>query len=176
MLLVGLVRRPHGLGGELSIEPMTDFPERFVPGGEVEWRPSARASGPSASPELRRLTIRTARRHGVRVLLSFEGFAGVDAARALAGGELSVPDSEAAPPRPDFYYSHQVAGWRCEDREGRLAGVVRTLEQTVAGPLLAIETPSGQEALIPFVDPIVVFVDERKRCIVIDPPEGLLEV
>lgn len=176
MLLVGFVRRPHGLGGELSVEPMTDFPERFVPGKEVEWRASTKASGPSASPESRRLTIRTARRHGERVLLSFEGFAGVDAARALAGGELSVPDAEAAPSRPDFYYSHQIEGWRCEDREGRLAGVVRTLEQTVAGPLLAIETPSGREALVPFVEPIVVSVDEAGRRIVIDPPEGLLEV
>ncbi|MEP6802585.1 MAG: ribosome maturation factor RimM [Acidobacteriota bacterium] len=176
MLLVGYVRRPHGLGGELSVEPMTDFPERFVPGGKVEWRAGSRLAKPSETSEPRRLTIRTARRHGERVLLSFEGFAGVDAARALAGGELSVPDSEAAPPRPDFYYSHQVEGWRCEDREGRLAGVVRSLEQTVAGPLLAIETPSGREALIPFVEPIVVSVDESEKRIVIDPPEGLLEV
>ena len=31
-LLVGIVRRPHGLGGEVSVEPLTDFPERFAPG------------------------------------------------------------------------------------------------------------------------------------------------
>ncbi len=167
MLVVGVVRRPHGLEGELSVEPMTEFPERFVPGAEVDWR-----SGEAA----RRLIIGSVRRHGKRLLVSFEGFAGVDAARSLAGGELSVPDAEAARPRPDFYYSHQVEGWRCEDREGRLAGIVRTLEQTVAGPLLAIETPSGREALVPFVDPIVVAVDEAGRRIVIDPPEGLLEV
>ncbi len=176
MLLVGLVRRPHGLAGELSVEPTTDFPERFVAGGEVQWRRGERTPGASVFPEPRRLKIRTARRHGERVLLSFEGFAGVDAARALAGGELSVPDSEAAPPRPGFYYSHQVEGWRCEDLEGRLAGVVRSLEQTPAGPLLAIETPSGREALVPFVEPIVVSIFEEERRIVLDPPEGLLEV
>ena len=88
----------------------------------------------------------------------------------------SVADEEAAPPRPGFYYSHQLEGWRCEDRQGRLAGIVRSLEQTVAGPLLAIETPSGREALVPFVAPIVVSVDEAGRRIVIDPPEGLLEI
>jgi len=167
MLLVGVIRRPHGLDGELSVEPMTEFPERFVPGAEVDWR-----SGETA----RRVTIRSVRKHGKRLLVSFEGFGGVDAARSLAGGELSVADAEAAPPRSDFYYSHQVEGWRCVDRAGRLAGIVKTLEQTVAGPLLAIETPSGREALVPFVDPIVVCVDEEGRRIVIDPPEGLLEV
>ncbi|MEP7131751.1 MAG: ribosome maturation factor RimM [Acidobacteriota bacterium] len=176
MLLVGVVRRPHGLAGEVSVDPMTDFPDRFVSGGEVQWSPAAAAAALPGAAETRRLTIRTARPHGERLLLSFEGFDGVDAARTLSGGELSVPDSEAAPPRADFYYSHQVEGWRCEDREGRLAGVVRTLEQTVAGPLLAIETPSGREALIPFVAPIIVSIDDAERRIVIDPPEGLLEV
>ena len=167
MLLVGLVRRPHGLDGEVSVEPLTDFPQRFAPGIAVDWRRGDRAQ---------RLTVRGARAHGRRILLSFEGVSGVDAARLLSGGELSVPDEEAAPAPPGFYYSHQIEGWRCEDRQGRFAGTVRNLERTAAGPLLAIETASGREALVPFVAPIVVAVDDASRRIVIDPPEGLLDV
>jgi len=53
---------------------------------------------------------------------------------------------------------------------------VRGLERTAAGPLLSIETPSGREALVPFVDPIVVAVHEEERRIVIDPPDGLLDL
>jgi 16S rRNA processing protein RimM len=167
MLLVGIVRRPHGLDGEVSVEPLTDVRDRFAPGVRVEWR---------RGEEARALVVRSARPHGERLLISFEGFAGVDTARALSGGELAVAEGEAAPPPPGWYMSHQVEGWRCEDRQGRLAGHVRLLETTPAGPLLSIETPSGKEALVPFVHPIVVFVDEAERRIVIDPPEGLLEV
>jgi len=167
MLLVGVVRRPHGLEGEVSVEPFTDVPGRFAPGLRVEWR---------RGEEAKMLTVRSARPHGGRLLISFEGFPGVDFARTLSGGELAVPDEEAAPPPPGWYMSHEVEGWRCEDRQGQLAGHVRRLEMTAAGPLLSIELPSGKEALVPFVHPIVVLVDEGERRVVIDPPEGLLDV
>ncbi|HYK41883.1 MAG TPA: ribosome maturation factor RimM [Thermoanaerobaculia bacterium] len=167
MLLVGVVRRPHGLAGELSVEPFTDVPDRFVPGVRVEWR---------LGGDTKMLTVHSARTHGDRLLIAFEGFAGVDSARSLSGGELSVPDADAAPAPEGWYMSHEIEGWRCEDVSGRFAGTVRLLETTPAGALLSIETPSGKEALVPFVHPIVVLVDESLRRVVIDPPEGLLEV
>ncbi|MDQ2977888.1 MAG: ribosome maturation factor RimM [Acidobacteriota bacterium] len=167
MLLVGLVRRTHGLEGEVSVEPVTDFPRRFTPGLRVEWR---------RADVRRELTVRSARSHGERILLSFEGIGNVDAARELSGGDLSVPDAEAVAPREGYYLSHQLEGWRCEDPQGRLAGTVKLLETTAAGALLSIELPSGREALIPFVHPIVLEVDEEGRRIVIDPPAGLLEL
>ena len=118
----------------------------------------------------------SARPHGSRLLITFEGVQGVEEARELAGGDLEVPEEEAAPAPEGFLYGHEIEGWRCEDRGGRVAGTVRQLERTAAGPLLAIDTPSGREALVPFVWPIVVAVDRAERRIVIDPPEGLLEL
>jgi 16S rRNA processing protein RimM len=130
-----------------------------------------------SSGELKRdLTVVSARPHGARLLLAFEGIEDVDAARRLAGGELVVPEEEAAPAPQGFLYSYRVEGWRCEDTAGRLAGTVRQLERTPAGPMLSIELPSGREALVPFVAPIVVAVDEEGRRIVIDPPDGLLDL
>lgn len=167
MLLVGIVHRPHGLKGEVSVEPRTEFPDRFAAGVRVEW---------SRAADRRALTVRTARRHGARLLLAFDGVEDVDRARELSGGDLSVPDEEAAPAPEGFLYSHRIEGWRCEDVSGNLAGTVRGLERTPAGPLLSIDTASGREALIPFVAPIVVAVDEEGRRIVIDPPEGLLDL
>ena len=34
-LVVGRVVRPHGVRGELSVEVLSDAPERFVPGAEL---------------------------------------------------------------------------------------------------------------------------------------------
>jgi 16S rRNA processing protein RimM len=167
MLLVGTVRRPHGLRGEVSVEVATDFPERFVPGSILYW---------GESPRRRLLKLLSARRHGARILMFFEGIAGVEAARALAGGELCVPVEEVVPAPADFYYSYEVEGWPCFDTAGRLLGVARHLGETAAGPLLFVETPARKEALVPFVHPIVVAVDRVGRRIVLDLPEGLLEL
>ena len=169
VLLVGIVRRPHGLKGEVSVELRTDFPSRFAPGVSFEWRLDGRT-------DVRTLVVRGARPHSDRMLLCFEGVEDVDAARRLSGGELSVPDEEAVAAPEGFYFGHELEGWRCETTTGELAGSVRRLEHTPAGPLLLLESESGREILVPFVSPIVVLVDRTSRRIVIDPPAGLLEL
>jgi 16S rRNA processing protein RimM len=167
MLLVGVVRRPHGLVGEVSVEPLTSFPDRFRPGLQLAWQ---------KEDELRTLRVSSVRSHGNRLLVTFEGVGSVDEARGLCGGELSVASTEAVPAPEGFYYSHELAGWRCEDRQGRLLGTVAGLEETTAGPLLEVDTPSKKGALVPFVEGILVTVDRDLRRVVIDPPDGLFDL
>jgi 16S rRNA processing protein RimM len=167
MLLVGLIRRPHGLSGELSVDVVTDFPQRFRPGVRLQWRRGG---------EARQLNLVGARPHGGRWLFRFEGVNGPEQARALAGGELGVPEQEAYAAPDGFYYSHRLAGWRCEDRAGLLLGTVGGLEQTPAGPLLTVQTPEGKAVLVPFVAAIVADIDEDGCRIVLEPPQGLFEL
>jgi 16S rRNA processing protein RimM len=167
MLLVGIVRRPHGTSGELSVEPATDFPERFAAGARFLWR---------REEDQRSLSVVTARPHGARILIRFEGVDGAAAARSLAGGELWVPEEEAIPPPEDFYYGHEVEGWRCEDPEGRVLGTARRLTQTAGGPMLDVDTGRAELVSVPFVRPIVVSVERTEKRIVLDPPEGLMEL
>jgi 16S rRNA processing protein RimM len=166
-LLVGIVRKPHGLAGEVSVESRTDFPERFVAGAAVTWRRGA---------ESRELRVAGARPHGERLLLAFEGVHDVDAARALQDGELSIPGAAATPPPEGFFYSHEIVGWECVDTAGRRLGAAAGLEKAPGSPMLAVTREDGSEALVPFVDGIVVEVDRAKRRIVLDPPEGLMEL
>lgn len=167
LLVVGHVLRPHGLAGEVSVAVATDFPERFRAGSTLLWRRSG---------EERRLLLSSARPHGKRMLLCFDGVCDVDAARALSGAELCVPKTEAFPAPEGFFYGHQIRGWLCEDPAGRPLGQAVGLEQGPAGPLLSVETRPGKIALVPFVHGIVVTVDRSSRRIVLDPPEGLLDL
>ncbi len=50
------------------------------------------------------------------------------------------------------------------------------LEPAPGAPVLSVETSPGKIALVPFVYGIVVSVDREARRIVLDPPEGLLEL
>lgn len=149
------------------MEVATSFPERFRGGARLLWRRGA---------EERPLVVAGARPHGGRFLLRFEGIEDPETARALAGGELLVAGNEAFPAPEGFYYSHRIEGWRCEDAAGRALGVVERLEQTAAGPLLTVATPKGKSVLVPFVDSIVVEIDESGGRVVLDPPEGLFEL
>lgn len=167
LLVVARVERTHGLAGEVSVSVLTDFPERFAPGRVLVWKRGS---------EERSLTLAAVRPHGKRLLLSFEGIDGPESARTLSGGDLCVPAADAAPAPPGFFYDHEVRGWACEDAGGRRLGEAAGLENTPAGPLLSVETRPGRIALVPFVEGIVLEVDRAGRRIVLDPPEGLLEL
>ncbi|MFY9550514.1 MAG: ribosome maturation factor RimM [Thermoanaerobaculia bacterium] len=167
LLLVGRVMRPHGLSGEVSAEILTDFPERFAPGTALLWQRAGQE---------RRLTLIAARPHGKRFLLAFEGVVDEGGARALCGGELAVSEADAFPAPEGFFYSHEIQGWRCQDPKGVPLGFAAALETSPAGPLLSVDTGNGRIALVPFVHGIVVRVDRETRTIVLDPPEGLLEL
>ena len=167
MLLVGIVRRPHGIAGEVSVETATDFPERFAPGSTFTW---------TRNGEERSLVVAAVRPHLDRLLILFDGLADLEGARSLAGGDLSVPDEEAAPAPDDYFFAHEVEGWLCEDTAGKEIGRAVAIERTAGGAMLAVDAGGAEPLSIPFVRPIVVSVDRRARRIVLDPPEGLLEL
>lgn len=159
--------RSHGVAGEVSVERLGDSPDPFEPGAALLW---------IAGSRVRELTLSSKRRHGKRLLLSFEGVGDREEAERLSGGVLCLPPDRLPPVPEDFYWSHELEGWTCEDPSGRALGTVRRLEQTVAGGQLTLATASGREVLVPFVRPIVVVLDRVSRRIVLDPPEGLMEL
>jgi 16S rRNA processing protein RimM len=164
---IGVVRRTHGLTGEVLVEPLGDFADVFEPGVDCVWKSGERA---------RNVTVSGKRGHSGRVLLSFEGIADVDAARELAGGVLCIPTERLPEHPPDFYRSDEIRGWRCEDLAGLLLGAVASLEETPAGPQLTLQTPAGKEVLVPFVQPLVVSIDASAQRIVLDLPDGLMDL
>jgi 16S rRNA processing protein RimM len=168
LLVVCRLHRAHGLKGEVSAEAVTAFPERLRPGLTLIWQREAQPR--------RRLTLAAVRPHGNRLLLSFESVHDAEQARALGGGDLCVPAGEAFPAPEGFFYSHEILGYACLDRAGNRLGDAAGVEETPAGPLLAVRLPSGKEALVPFVAEYVVSIDRAGRSMVLDLPRGLLEL
>jgi 16S rRNA processing protein RimM len=167
MFAVGFVHRPHGLSGEVSVENIGDAADPFEPGKTFLWIRGERT---------RDLKLSAGRVHGERWLLAFEGIGNIEGARELSGGVLCVPREGLPKEAEDFYWTHEMRGFRCEDTEGRPLGAVKSLEDTPAGPQLTLETSARREVLVPFVRPIVVEVDRASRRIVLDPPEGLMDL
>lgn len=160
-MLAGAIGKPHGLGGEVYVVPISDDPGRFHPGACV-----VHADG-------RVLTVETNRGHGPRLLVKFEGVdSRADAERCR--GTLYIGSDELRQLGEDEYWPHELAGCSVVDLSGAPVGTVVGVVPGAAQDLLAIEGAGG-ERLVPIVKTIVVGVDLGGRRVTIDPPEGLLD-
>jgi 16S rRNA processing protein RimM len=110
-----------------------------------------------------------------RPVIALAGIDTMDAAGALAGADLKMRAADVAPLGPDTYYRHDLVGCDVADTRGRAIGRVSGVEGPKERSLLVVAGPRG-EAMIPMVDGIIVRVDPAARLIVVDPPEGLLEL
>ena len=164
-LAVGRVRRPHGVRGEVTVEIVTDFPERMVDGIEV----GVGREGPE-----RYLSVHRARFHKKQWLLAFDGIQDRNDVEELRNLWLFLPEQERSQLPPNYYYEHELAGLICVDESGARLGTVVELVSGAGTPLLRVEV-SGGEALVPFTSPIVVAVDLDSGRITLDPPRGLLD-
>jgi 16S rRNA processing protein RimM len=169
-LVVGRVIKAHGIAGEVVVEIRTDDPDaRFAAGSSLRGRPSR--GGPES-----RYVVESVRDHGARLLIRLDGVADRNAAESLKG-TVFVVDSGDLPPieDPDEFYDHQLEGLQVMTTTGAAVGSVAEVLHTEAGELLSVRTDEG-EVLVPFVSAIVTSVSLADRTIVIDPPEGLLEL
>src|SRR5215471_18034643 len=167
MALVGRIARAHGIRGQVIVNPETDFPdERFQAGAELFIQ-----RGGAVEP----ITVTTVRFHRERPVIGIAGVETMNEAEALAGFELRVPVDRLVALPPDTFYRHDLVGCQVTTRSGRAVGLVRDVEGSIEGSRLVVDAPGG-EVLIPLVAVICTEVDPASKRIVIDPPEGLLEV
>jgi len=167
MALVGRIARAHGIRGQVIVNPETDFPEqRFHVGAELFIERDG---------QVETLTVTSARFHRERPVIGIAGVDTMDDAETLAGRELRVPVDRLAPLPSGTFYRHDLIGCRVETRDGSMVGVVRDVEGTIGSSRLVVDGEGG-EVLIPLVAPICPDVDPVGKRIVIDPPDGLIDV
>ena len=167
LLLVGRVARTHGNRGQVIVNLETDFPdERFTLGQTL-------LVGPQDRGQPRR--IREVRFHQGRPIIALDGIETMTDAESLAGAELWMRADAMAPLPEGTYRHHELIGCEVRDRDDRLVGRVVGIEGPTERSQLVVEGIQG-EVLIPLAAEICVSVDPRAQRIVIDPPEGLIEL
>lgn len=167
-VVIARITRAWGIRGEVTAEILTDFPERFDALAEV----TLRRGGTS-----REAVLDGFRFHKGRILLKFEGIETMNDALPLAGYDVVIPDSEVfAIEEEDVFYEFDLVGCSVELPGGEVVGQVGSILRTGAGELLSIVRDGKSEALVPFVEAICIEVDIDAQRIVIDPPEGLLDL
>ncbi len=97
-------------------------------------------------------------------------------AQALVGADIFVPEDELQPPADDTFYTHQLLGCRVVTVGGVEVGAVEDILSAGGSDLLVVRSGEKKEILIPFSREICREVDVVSRRIVVDPPDGLLDL
>jgi len=172
-LVVGHLTKPHGIFGEILVKPLTDHPEGTFAPGVVLFL--ADTSGQNPDPALPPLSIAGARHVRTGVIVDFDGIESRNEAEVLRGRYLLRDIAEVAPLDGGEVFLHQLLGMEVVTVEGVSLGTVREVYDLA--PVELLEVRGGdRETLIPFRKEIVREVDPEARRIVVDPPEGLLDL
>jgi len=168
LVVVARAVRTRGLKGELVAEVLTDFPERFETVSELH--------GVGPSGELESFKLESYWFQNDRMVLKFAGFDSVDAARSLVGYEFGVAEADRVELPENEFYDWELEGCQVEIKDGTLLGRVREVMRTGGVNVIVVESADGREYLVPMAESIISQVDTSVKRIVIDPPEGLLDL
>ena len=169
LVVVGRIGKPQGIKGEVTVEIRTDDPAaRFAAGSVLLTDPAER--GP--------LTVEQARDHSGKLVVAFAGVPDRNAAELLRGTLLQVDAATLpAPDDEDEFHDHVLRGMAAVlPGGGRIGEVVDVLHLPHGDVLVLRRDDNAAEVLVPFVRAMVPEVDVAARRLVVDPPEGLLDL
>lgn len=167
-IVVGRVRKPHGLKGELAIFPLTDDPEAVFRSGR---RVQLIDLGGTGQGEL---VITQARIYHRECLLRFEGHESRNAVEQYRGLFLAVPREELAPLAEGEVYVRDLIGWAVRNEADEPLGLVTEVFELPQGPAVEVQGPK-REFLVPMQGGWVQVIDRDTRRLVVRLPDGLLE-
>ena len=164
-VIVGRVRRPHGVRGEVSVSVLTDVEDRLSPGAKVHL-----VLSDGRNQEVR---IAGARQTGGKAIIRFDGFESRNDVEQLRSARLEIDRSRVPEPPPGTYFYFELMGCECYDAAVGELGRVCGLLNDGGGLILEIQQPEGK-LLVPFVKAYLKSVDIANRRIEMQLPDGLI--
>jgi 16S rRNA processing protein RimM len=158
-LVVGFILGPHGVRGEVRIDPRTDVADRFRAGAVLQ------------CDDIGPLTVATVRGEVSKPIVHFEGYDSRAAAESLRRRFLRVSRSESRRATEGAYLWADILGAHVETPEGAALGTVRDLLRAGENDVLVIADESGRERLLPMLESVVKVVDVNAGRIVAVPQE-----
>ena len=164
---IGLFNKPHGIHGELQFTFTDDIFDRvdcdyliclldgiFVPFFIEEYR----------------------FRSDSTALVKLEGIDTSERARMFTNVEVYFPVKHAEEAEDGELSWNFFVGFRMEDvRHGELGEVVE-VDTTTVNTLFVVEQEDGEELLIPAQEEFIVEINQEKKLITVELPEGLLNL
>ena len=172
-LVVGLITSCHGIKGQLKVKSLTDFEERFI-------KPGMRWVQKENEPPLEiKLTSGFRQPGRATFIISLEGINSRNDAEQLKKFKILVKTDNLPRLQKEEFHLLELINLQVKTLENdklKIIGKVLDLENE-KNNLLVIQLFKNQKVvLIPFVEEIVPLVDIKNNFLIINPPNGLLEL
>jgi len=168
-VVVGRLRKPHGLKGDCNLFPLTDEPARIFAPGQQIWVVDL-AGETVAGP----LTVERSREYHREWLVKFAGVESRDALEPFRAHFLGVPPDQLSPLAEDEVFLHELDGFSVRLPDQTPLGLVSAVYELPAGVMIEVQGPK-REFLLPYKKEFVREVDREGRRLTVTPPEGLIE-
>jgi tRNA (guanine37-N1)-methyltransferase len=166
---VGVIRKPHGIKGEASVEPLTDSVERLAELTAVYLVSPDRKS-------IRPARIDGTRFHGPRALVHLEGVESPEQLRDLQNWSIEIGEDQLRKLGEGEYFIHDLIGLEVVASDETAVGETVDAQEGASGVLLTVRTADGRTFEMPFVEAICREIDTGQKRMVVDLPAGLVDL
>lgn len=161
-LVIGFLRRPFGVSGEILMDLHTDFPERFRTGRKIY-----------VGDEYNPMTLASVRPHGENMLVRLRGVNTPEMAGQYRNTWIFIKTKDAPPLPEGQYYQYQLLGLKVVDEEDHPLGTLTEILETGANDVYVVKDEAGKETLLPAIPSVVLDVQPEAGVIRVHLLEGL---
>ena len=162
-LVIGFLRRAHGVQGEMIMDLHTDFPERLRTGRKL-------FVGEKHKP----MTLSGARSHAKGMLIKLKGVESPEDTVQFRNQWVYVKASEV-PALPDGQiYKHELFGFQVVDENEHPLGELVEIIETGANDVYVVRDEAGKEILLPAIPSVILDLDTARRLMRVHLLEGLI--
>lgn len=154
--------RPHGVRGELLVEPLSDSIRSL----EAE---SVVFLGRLDTP----FVVMSLRPHRGQFLLRLVSVSDRTQAEQIRSREILIPFDQATPLPEGVYYHRQILGLDVVELGGKQLGQVSEILETGGNDVYVVQPEGGRELLLPAISSVILEIDLEAGRIVVAVPEGL---
>lgn len=166
MYLIGYILKPQGLKGEVKVEPVTSYLDRF---NRLE----------SVSLHIKNIkrtyTIENVRISDRFVFLKFSEIDSRNDAELLRNAEVYIGEKDLIKPAKDEYFVHDLIGCQVISENDEVLGTLNEVVQMRSNDVYVVENKEGGQILIPATKEIVKQINVDQKQIIIHLLEGLID-
>ncbi len=161
-LVVGFLRRAHGVHGEIVMDVHSDFPERLRRGRKL-----------FIGEEYKPVTIASARPHAKGMLLKLKGIETPEEAGQFRNQWVYVRAADVPSLPEGKIYQHELFGFDVVDENGASLGELEEIIETGANDVYVVRDSNGREILLPAIPSVILDLDPARRLMRVHLLEGL---
>ncbi len=161
-LVIGFLRRPHGLQGEIIMDLHTDFPERIKAGRKIFIGEKYEAA-----------TFDGVRAHANSLLVKLRGFDTPEDVGRFRNQWVYVKAKDVPPLPEGQHYKYELVGLNVVDDSGNALGQLAEILETGANDVYIVRDESGKEILLPAIPSVILNVDMEQRSMRVHLLDGL---